>query len=454
MGLAISKGLRFVSVAICIRILGDYSWGQVVSALAILGFMGLLVDHGLGGALLLYRINDRSADNRLLLLVVSYRLAVATLILVLLHATHYWVAPVDPLVRLYSPVLLLRACGLEWWFHRRELYQVTLYLTAARTIVFFGLVTLFISEGSTATTVLIMELLSEGVAVVIAVFAKTRLFAQEQSPVGKSSFRLSELLVFALPFFFMSFLNMIQGSSDVLLLRYFLGNKIVAEYDVGAKIGLLYFFLGVTVMQTLRPKLTKLYMSQDVARVGAVLRLASAMLLFLSGLFLIPSLYFPRQILTLLFDYDRDLSVFTFRWVSLWISSSFLAMLCADTLLSLGFRRKYMVGAIICAGVNLGVNLILIRHYPGQGAVLAKFAADACFALFAFTRLPRLVQDSMRMALGYQVGVVAALVAVYFLTTAVGYGWLGALCSFLMLVLVTIKSRLFSRDALALIRNN
>jgi O-antigen/teichoic acid export membrane protein len=386
--------------------------------------------------------------------VLSYRMAIATCLLAVLYAVHFWLVPVDPLVRLYAPVLLLRALGIEWWFHRRELFQITLYLASAKTIVFFALVLAYVRPGATASTVVILELISEAVVVLSALFVRKKWFGSKERSVSKSSFGLWELLLFSWPFFLMSALNLIQGSSDVLLLKYFFGNRTVAEYDVGSKIGFLYFFAGSTVMQILRPKVTRLHGAGDIQRLGAVLRTASAMLLLLSGMFLLPSLYYSHQILQLLFGYDRDLSVFTFRWIALWISSSFLAMLCADTLLSLGQRRKYMVGAFLCAGINLATNFILLSYFPGHGAVIAKIVADAFFACYAYTRLPVPLRLSIGAALRLQVLAVTGIVGIYFASRMMGTPLIGVTASLIGLGVVTWRTGLFSRQTLGLLRQN
>src|SRR5690606_22180793 len=115
----------------------------------------------------------------------------------------------------------------------------------------------------------------------------------------------------------------------------------------GLKVAILYFFVGAAVVQIIRPKLARLNLAGEVATIGRVLRTSSGALMLVSGLLLIPSLYFSEEIVSLLFGYDREVSSFTFRWAGLWVGTSFLTILCADTLLSLGRRRDYVKGALL-----------------------------------------------------------------------------------------------------------
>lgn len=453
-GLAISKGLRFFAVALCVRMVGDYSWGEVVSTLAAFIFVGLLLDQGLGASALLFRLRDRAADDRLLALIPRCRLLATVVFLVGLHGFHYAIHPLPPLVRLYSLVLIPRAFAIDWWFQRRELFQFTLYVASARTLLFFALALLFVKPGASAATVVLAEMASEGASIGVAWLLRGSAGRGHTASVAEAPFRLRELLVFSLPFLAVGLLNAVQASADVLILKFFLGEKAVARYDVGARVGFLYFFLGASVIQIIRPKLTRLHAAGDMGTLGTVLEASSSLLLLLSSFFLVPSLYFAEPLLRLSFGYDQGLSVHTFRWAALWVASTFMTMLCADTLLSLGRRRDYVRGAAFCAVVNLAANVILIRTTSGYGAIFAKVLAEFAFMAFSLRLLPADLRARLRRPLTFQILTLSAFVAIYLAAARAGRPMLGLSLSLCLLALVVLRGGFFSRATLAVFRQN
>ncbi len=453
-GLAVSKGLRFAGVVYCIRMVGDYTWGQTVSTIALLSFLAFIIDQGLSGSPLLYHLRSRVADARLLRMISGYRLSMAVLFVAAIHLFHRVIVPLDELVLVYAFVLIPRALAVDWWFHRREQYQVTTYIASVRTLVFFGLVLVFVRPGAGAETLLFIEMAAEAVSIafgyIMMRFSRAGATPDETGP----EFGLGDLLRFSFPFLLIALLNQVQVSMDIVLLRFFLGSEVTAQYDVGIKIGFLYFFVGATFVQIIRPKLTRLYQTGDLARVGHILRTTSSLLLLAGSLLLLPSFYFSGDIISLLYNRDGGLPAFVFQWAALWVGVSFMTMLGTDTLLSLGKRRFYLYAAGVCAVVNIAGNLVLLQVFGGHGAIFAKILSEAAFLVAALAFIPREVRSTFAASLGFQFLVLAGFVVVLLGSAAFDAPMAGFALSLAGCGLIVWRGRVFSHETFAVLRDN
>ncbi len=453
-GMALAKGFRFLAVVLCIRLVGNHAWGEVVSTLAIFAFVTLLVDQGLSASPLLFRLHDRSADNRLLFLIPSYRLAVSAAVIGGLYAFDALIAPVPGLALLYSLVLLPRALGIEWWFQRRELFQVTTYIAAAKAAFFLAMVALFVRPGADASLIIALELASELVGAMVAYGAMLYCRRRDGALATARDFGLGGLLAFSLPFLLMAALNTLQSSIDVVFLKFMFGAESVARYDIGNKVSFLYFFMGVAIVQIVRPKLTLMHHSGNRESMAAVLRAVSGYLLAFNAAILIPSLHFAPDIIRLLFDRTDPLSVFVFRWAAAWVGIAFASTLCSEVLLALGFRRRYLQAAILCGIANVVGNAILLRLFAEYGAIIAKILADAVFVTATFLFLPGWIRKEVFASLGLQLAGLSLGVGCYAGARVLGGGHAWILLSVAGVLAIGYYGGAFSRRSLsALIRH-
>jgi O-antigen/teichoic acid export membrane protein len=452
-GLVISRGLRFAGVAYCLHRVGDYTWGQSVSTIALLAFLTFIVDQGLSSAPLLFHLRSRVADRQLLKLITGYRVAMATIFILCIHGISRWIHPLDPLFLVYALVLFPRSLSIDWWFHRRELYQFTTYITTVRTMSFFGAVLIFIHEGASAKSLLYVEMLSETISIGFSFYLMR--FAPRSEEQGEPVFfGIRKLLIFSFPFLLIAVLNNVQVSMDILLLKFLLGNAVTAQYDVGIKVSFLYFFVGAAFVQIVRPKLTRLSQERNLEKLGLILRTTSSLLLLASAVFLIPCLYFAEWFVAFLFDRRAGLSVFVFQWSALWVGISFMTMLGSDTLLSIGKRKFYFIAACICAAVNIGGNFLFLKFFGGYGAIVAKILSEAVFLAAALSFLPGEVRKTFSVSLIMQFVVLFLLISTYLGTSALGMPLVGLLLSVIGVSLLFWRSRVFSADTLAVLKNN
>lgn len=451
LNLILTKGLRLAAITLCVRQLGASSWGEVASTLALLALIGLVVSQGLGGLPQVYRVHDRALDRALWRHITGYRLLMAALVILALHLLAPHVDAVDSLVLLYSFVLIPRALGVDWLFHRRERYHLTLLVGSLRAVTFFTIVLWQIGPESTARAVIVAELIAEAVGLVAGYVLLPRAgFAG--SPRG-GTLRLGALLIAALPLFLSETLNTLSLTLDILFLRLLHGYHAVAEYDIGAKIGLAYFFVGASLVQIVLPKLGRLHAQGDREALLRVLSVSSSLLLALGALLLLPSFYFAPGIVRFLFDTEYPATVLVFRWMPVWVYVSFMTMLNTSVLLATGRRRLYFYGTLVATGVNVACFWFFIQGFSGPGAVAARLVGEIAFFLFAFWAMPGSLRAAYKGEAAAQLGLLAGLLAVYAATRGlsplVGAGLSLALCG-----VVFRRRRVFSRETLGILRSH
>lgn len=460
LNLVLTKGLRLVAITLCVRQLGAASWGEVATTLAFLSLIGLVVSQGLNGLPQVYHVQDRTLDRALWRTITGYRFALAAFVILALHLLALRLDAITPLVLLYSFVLIPRALGVDWVFHRRERYHLTLLIGSLRAVVFFGLVLALVGPESTARAVIAAELVAEAVGLAAGYLLLPR--AGFAGSTRGGVVRLGALLAAALPLFLSEALNILSVTLDILFLRLMHGYEAVAEYDIGAKIGLAYFFVGASLVQIVLPKMGRLYAEGAEGSEGTeggrdallrVLAVSSNLLLALGALLLLPSFYFAPQIVRFLFDNDAPVTVTVFRWVPVWVYVSFMTMLNTSVLLATGRRRLYFYGTLLATVVNVAGFWLLIRGYAGPGAVAGRFLGEIAFFVFALGAMPGALRAAYKGEVMLQLGLLASLLAVYAATR--GFPpVVGALLSLALCGVVFHRRRVFSRETLATLRSH
>jgi O-antigen/teichoic acid export membrane protein len=408
----LARGIRFAAIAYCVRVLGAEGWGQVVSTFVIVGFLNLAVDQGLNLVPSLHRLGDTAMDGVFLRKITAYRSSMAILVIV---GTHVWnlIQPLDPLIPLFTLALLPRAWNLDWWFQRQNLYRFTMAIGAAKVAVFAGCMLAFLWSSRTAVSVVYAELASEfaGAALGFILFRRHR---GPTAPVATGPILgYLQLVRLGQPLLLIGLLNTVHQSIDVVFLKHLCGYGVVGEYDVGYKIGFFLFFLGATIIQIIRPRLTRMGESGVSSGIGGILDSVSKLLSCMAASFMVFSFYFSDFAIGLIFGQRTELTRFVFQWAPLWVATAFMTMLCADTLLSLGMKGKYLQGALLCALVNVAGNIVLIKAFGGYGSLFATLLAEMAFFAYSFSLLPAEIRSCFSRTLAVQAAIYAALIAIY-----------------------------------------
>jgi O-antigen/teichoic acid export membrane protein len=450
-GLGLSKAARFLGVVVCIRLVGNQTWGQVTSTLVILSLLGIVVDQGLSASPQVFKVNDRALDKTLFRKISLYRLCLAGLLIAGLHAA----APVlhlNPLLPLYAWVLIPRSLTIDWLFHRREHYYAITVVNCIRAALFFGFVAALVKRGTGPRTIIFIEIAAEtgGLLFSYAILAKLRLFGSIQA----KGLAMRELLVFSAPILINSTLSSLPISVDVVFLRYLCGYEILAQYDIGGKIGLFYFFIGATLVLIMLPKLARLHAENDIARARKILASSSKMLTLLCGILLIPSFFYARELLELCFSRSSPLTILVFQWIPVWVALSCLTMQSSAVLLGIGRRDLFLYGAILSALSNIAATWILVTRFSASGAVFARIISESLLFIYYNRVLPDRYRSGFQKETVAQILSLALMIGLFLLHSALGQRPLFLALSIATLLAFVAYLRIFSRETLAVLMDN
>jgi O-antigen/teichoic acid export membrane protein len=379
------KGLRFISVILCGRILGTSGWGELATVYALVTFISFLVDQGVGLVPSVHRVGDRGLDRSFLYKILSYRLGMALItiaILAILACTAY--GP-SRLLLIFSLVLIPRSLATDWFFQRRELYHIGQLIGAIKTFVFLGLIVLLLPTLKNAEWVAVFEIATDTIAAGFGLLVTKRMLSKTNV---FSSIKMVDLLRIGAPFLLMGIFTTVHQTIDVPLIRYFHGAKDAGQYDMGYRLGYFLFFTGATLIQIIRPKLVRYHEQGNVEEMCRLLKESARCLGPMALLFLIGTNVAAGSVSQWLFKAHSPLTIFVFNWAPVWVAIAFLNILCADTLICLKRNRDYLVGAALCAAVNVIANLLLIPSHSGYGAIFSTILSEAVFFAYCFNKLP------------------------------------------------------------------
>lgn len=453
LNIALSKGLRFFGIVLCIRQIGIESWGQVASALAVVAFLAFAVDQGLSGTPQVFRVGERALDRPLIGIITRYRLMMAAGLIALLWACRAVSPAPSFLVACYAFTLLPRALSIDWLFHRRERFHLTLLINAARMAVFFLGVVFLVDPGSSPLLVIGIEMAAEAVGVAFS-YALIGRLNLERSSGPAPDLPIMTLLVFAFPVLINGLMDTALAQADILVLKQLRGYEETGQYDIGGKIGMSYFFLGATLVQIVLPKLARLHGAGDPERMKAILRAAAKILMLLGTALMIPSFYYSKELVPLLFNHDYPLTRFVFEWIPIWVYAAPLSMLNIVLLLAIGRRKDYLWGSVMGACIYVGANFAFISAVGGKGAVYARFVAEGFLLLYSLSRLPADFRGVQVRAMAVYAGNLAVQVTLFRLHAALGHREIFLALALASLVAVALIQRTASRKTLeTLVRN-
>ena len=452
LNLVLSKGLRFAGILVCIRLVGTLTWGEITSTLVIVGFMAFLVDQGLNESPQVYRVHERGLDLPLIFKISLYRLGMACLVIACLHLSRLVSSLPSPLVLAYAFVLIPRSLNIDWFFHRRERYHLTMVINSFRAVLFFGMVALLVRKGSPAKTVILIEIASEASGLIFSYILAG--WSGLRNRTERIPLSLRHLLRFSAPMLLTTIVGTVPASIDIIFLKFFSGNEAIGQYDIGGKIGSFYFFTGATLIQIILPKLARLHASASFGKIEDILGSSSKILLVLTSLLLVPSFFFPSEIMTLIFKKNFPLAVYVFQWIPVWVYLSCMTMLNSIVLLATGRRREYFYGAVLCASTSLVGNWILISQFSGKGAVMAKILAESVFLAYSLAKLPPEIKARCLRNMGLQLGNLILLIGLFVLSTHLGERGIFLALSLGFCLAVVVHQRTFSRKTLASLMEN
>tara|TARA_Y100000588_G_C14278042_1_gene935392 strand:+ start:1312 stop:2502 length:1191 start_codon:yes stop_codon:yes gene_type:complete len=172
-------------------------------------------------------------------------------------------------------------------------------------------------------------------------------------------------------FFFISILNIIMNSMDMLMLGIFESHETVAEYGIANKLVLISSVLLISINGILGPKFSLLWHEKKVSRLKlefiksakgmAIISIAVFFLFFVFGNFILEFLYGEN------YKNSYDLLVILAFGQSIVLATGPVAYLLMMT----NYKHVHQRSMIISVGVNFVFNLFLIPAFGAIGAAVA-----------------------------------------------------------------------------------
>jgi PST family polysaccharide transporter len=373
----ISKLFTVATFAYLARILGPGGFGNLEFALAIIFFLTLLVDCGLGpwGAREIARGKGPVAYLTVHVILVRCLLAAvafACLIVFIILIQKPW--PIKQLLLLYGLTLFELPGLLPWVFQGRDLMHYVSAASIIRWSIFAGGVFLFIREPDRVWVTPVIEGSALGCVVVFYLCTVSHVFGslrqridyafawsifRQALPIGASE------LVWALKIYFAT-----------VLLGIFMAGSEVAWFGASHRIVIslhtfvwLYFF-------NLLPSIARCTAGSVEALNSLMHRSIPAtawIVVFLGTI----GTAFAEPLITLLYGSQYHDAVKTFRVLIWLIPLALMSGHCRYALIAYDRQRLEFLGAVCGAGLNMLLNLSLIPFYGGLGAAWALIASEA-----------------------------------------------------------------------------
>jgi len=434
----VAKTLYFLAFVYLARVLGVANYGVLEFALSILSYLLLLADGGL--ELWATREAARGTDMRQLVArIVPLRFLLATgafgMLLVLLPVFPDYPA-LQTILVLFGLTLLAQAANLKWVFMGREqMARVAAGLVVAQ-IVFAVAVFGFVRGPAEVVWVPVLQLAGD---LAMAVYF-WRLFAAMHG--GRLAFTLrgaGSVLQPALTMGASQVLALMSYNFDSVLLGFFLGQMAVGWYNAAYKPVTVVLAMPFTYFLGLFPVLSRTYTESQEAFREIVVRSLRLMSVFavpigVGGTFL------AEPIIGFLFGPAYANSVLPLQILAWSAVLVILRFTYRQALNAAGRQELDLRCASAAAGLNLGLNLLLMPRYGIIGAAVATLLSEVLWLTTALYYFYRYVTRLRLLPLLARPVAAAVAMGAFFLLTQplfwVVRGFVGGLVYFGVLLLL------------------
>ena len=196
-------------------------------------------------------------------------------------------------------------------------------------------------------------------------------YLPNQAKITKVSYDTPVWVRSAIPFLFLGSMQVINTSTDIVMLGLFRSSEEVGVYRVVTSGAQLVTFVLLAVNMALAPTIAKLYSIGDMQRLQRTITVSTHVILLVSLPIALVLIFFGQQLLYWLFGGEFELG------------ASALAILCVGQLVNAsmgsvgvilnmtGYERDSARGVAIGAGINIVLNLTFIPVWGIEGAACA-----------------------------------------------------------------------------------
>jgi len=389
----LSKLIGFVTIAYLARVLNASGFGQISFAQAIISYFALFTNLGLTT----FGVREVARDKehikkhvnniltlRIFLAIVSFGLLLIFIAFINKPANY------KALIAFYGLSLFPLALSLDWVFQGIERMEFIGIAGILRSLVYAGLVFLFVNNPSKILSVPLFALAASFVTIALPIYIFVKNYGWFSFSFNWSIWK--EFLIKALPMGFSFIMIQIYYNLDTIMLGFMKGDEVVGWYNAAYKI--IFFILPFSglLIQSIFPLISKYYKESReklslLVNTSAKILTAVAIPLGIGGTIL------AKPIMNLIYGPQYQNGVIAFQILIWTVAVIFVCVNFGNSLMACDGERKYAVGVSVGAGTNIILNFLLIPRFSLVGAAIATFATEVVvlvYMAYHFSKITRI----------------------------------------------------------------
>lgn len=215
--------------------------------------------------------------------------------------------------------------------------------------------------------------------------------APRKTEPATSLIGMKQVAVQSWPFGLAGVFYLIYFQSDIILLKYIMGDDVAGIYNVAfVVIATVYMLPGVVYQKFLLPKIHR-WARHDRAKVSQVYRTGNLIMLILGFISMVILWLTANFVLPWIFGEGYEEAVFIVMVLALGVPLRFVSLSTGAFLMADGYIRKKAALMAIAATINVTLNIFLIPVYGAIGAAVATCLTEVflfiSYAIYAKTMI-------------------------------------------------------------------
>ena len=362
----VARGIAFFGIAFIARKLGPEGFGIIGFATAVYSYLALAVTAGFNdvGAREVASRPHKAAD---MAVSVSFVRLIVALIIFGAVGAFVWLFEIrentELVVVLMSLSLFALAIDTSWVYKGLERNHRVGIAVILGQVLFVGLLLLFVKDVNDMLVVPLAQFFGELSAALLLLipllipFGKIKLNLREGWELLQSSGYLTVTRI----------LRAIIYSFDIVLIGFWLGEREVGLYTAPYRICFVFVAIAAAIHISYLPSITRAF-AQSIESAQSVANRAINLGATVAAPMVVGGMILAAPLLEFIFGAEYVEGAMAFRLLLLSIGFIFIHAVNHNMLLVSNRTRTEMNFYIIAAAINVGLNLIFIKHYGINGA--------------------------------------------------------------------------------------
>jgi len=389
----VSRLISFVTIAYLARVLNTSGFGQISFAQALIAYFSLLSNLGLTTFGIREVARDKEHIKRYVNNILTLRIILASIsfgLLLIFIAFINKPANYKALIAFYGLSLFPLALSLDWVFQGIERMEFIGIAGILRSLVYAGLIFLFVNSASKILRVPLFALASSFVMITPLIYNFVKNY-------GWFSFSFNwpiwkEFLVKALPMGFSFIMIQIYYNLDTIMLGFMKGDEVVGWYNAAYKIIFFILPLGGLVIQAIFPLISRYY-KESREKLSLLVNTSAKFLTSLAIPLAIGGTILARPIMNFIYGPQYQNGTIAFQILIWTVAVIFIDFNFGNPLMACDGERKYAVGVSIGAATNIILNILLIPPLSLVGAAIATLVTEIVVLIYIayhFSKITRI----------------------------------------------------------------